>query len=226
MKLTMKVLKVSAINLVVLIVGLQLGLVVSSHYSAQSTFNYSYPGEHVTPEDKQEILRTLDILQQAYEERDLTKTDVYLGQILAKDDILILGTDPTEVFTGYREAKKLFESDWEYWGTVKFNFPQAHISTYQNTAYFVTRGKVIMDLGNLTVPLRVSGMLVKDNATWRIHKLQFQFDISLILVLFSFLISLVLVVNVAMMLVIFIVRRTTRAHHGGGEEKIPGKEPV
>lgn len=203
----MKILKSVALVLIILIVGLQLGILAQSYGMAHSDFNFTYPDERVTPAERQEILHTLDILQEAYDKRDVTMSDAYLAQTVSKDDILILGTSSDEIFTGYDQAKDLFESDWASWGAVKFNFQQAHISTYQDTAYFVTRGSVVMDLLRLTFPLRVSGVLVKEQSTWLIHKLQFQFDLPLPQILLSLLFSMILIIDTLFMLILFIAGR-------------------
>ena len=203
----MKILKSIALALIILIAGLQLGMLAQSYGMAHSNYNFTYPGEHVTPTERQEILRTLDILQEGYDKRDSALSDVYLEQTVSKDDILILGTSSNEVFVGYAQAKDLFESDWESWGAVTFNFQQAHISKYQDTAYFVTRGRVVMDLLSLTFPLRVSGVLIKEHSMWLIHKLQFQFDLPLPQILLSLLFSMLLTVDAALMLILFVARK-------------------
>ena len=73
-------------------------------------------------------------------------------------------------------------------------------------AWFSARGYVEFDLSSLLViPLRLTGVMIKEEGTWKFQKQQFQFDID-----FSFsmlacvLLFIWLVVNVIMLVVVFV----------------------
>ena len=70
-------------------------------------------------------------------------------------------------------------SDWESWGDCKFNIDSANISSAGDIAWFSTRGYVEFDLSKLLViPLRLTGIMVKEEGVWKFQQQQFQFDID------------------------------------------------
>jgi hypothetical protein len=73
----------------------------------------------------------------------------------------------------------LVKTDWESWGDCKFEIDSANISSLGNTAWFSTKGYVEFDLSSLLViPLRLTGIMVKEDQEWRFQQQQFQFDID------------------------------------------------
>ena len=111
-----------------------------------------------------EILSQLRKFQDGYSKRDPEKIDAFMQSLYSRDNILILGTMPKEVFVGYERATLLVKSDWEGWGDCKFGIDSAHISSSGNTAWFSTRGYVEFDMSRLLVlPLRLSGVMVKED---------------------------------------------------------------
>ena len=79
---------------------------------------------------------------------------------------------------GY-EASDLVRSDWLQWGDVKLSVLNANISNYGDVAWISTIGFVEFDISRfLVLPLRFSGMLVKEDFGWKFQQVQFQFDLD------------------------------------------------
>jgi hypothetical protein len=73
----------------------------------------------------------------------------------------------------------LVRSDWESWGDCKFIVDSASISSNGNVAWFTTTGYVKFDItALLVIPLRLTGIMVKEDGTWKFQQQQFQFDID------------------------------------------------
>jgi len=100
-----------------------------------------------------------------------------MQSLFSKDNVLIIGTMPREIFVGYERATELVKSDWESWGDCRFAMDSANISSYGNTAWFSARGYVKFDLSSLLViPLRLTGIMVNEDGIWKFQQQQFQFD--------------------------------------------------
>ena len=148
---------------------------------------------------RMEIINQLKKFQDGYSKRNSKNIDTFMQSLYSRENILILGTMPNEIYSGYEKATRLVETDWESWGDCKFEIDSANISSSGNTAWFSTRGYVKFDLSKLLViPLRLTGIMVKEDKVWKFQQQQFQFDIdfsfSLLatLILFAwFLISLI-----------------------------------
>ena len=114
-----------------------------------------------------------------------------MQSLYSRENILILGTMPNEVYIGYEAASQLVKSDWESWGDCRFDIDSANISVSGNTAWFATRGLVEFDLsGLLVIPLRLTGVMVKEDQVWKFQQQQFQFDID-----FSFSLVAILIIS-------------------------------
>jgi hypothetical protein len=141
---------------------------------------------------RMEVIEQLRKFQDGYTERDPGMIDTFMGSLYSKDNILILGTMPNEVYIGYDEARTLVKADWESWGDCRFEIDSAHISSSGNTAWFSTKGYVKFDLTRLLVlPLRLTGILVKEDQEWKFRQQQFQFDVD-----FSFSLVATLIISV------------------------------
>ena len=126
---------------------------------------------------RMEIIEQLRRFQEGYSKRDPNNIDTFMQSLYSKDNILILGTMPNEVYPGYEKAIQLVKSDWESWGNCKFEIDSANISSFGNTAWFSTKGYVEFDLSRLLVlPLRLTGIMVKEDQRWKFQQQQFQFD--------------------------------------------------
>ncbi len=137
------------------------------------------------------IILQLKKFQDGYSRRDLKEIDTFMQSLYSRENILILGTMPNEVYIGYEAASQLVKSDWESWGDCRFDIDSANISVSGNTAWFATRGLVEFDLSRLLViPLRLTGVMVKEDQVWKFQQQQFQFDID-----FSFSLVAILIIS-------------------------------
>lgn len=138
------------------------------------------------------IIKQLSKFQEGYSKRDPNNIDSFMQSLYSKNNILILGTQPKEVYRDYEAAARLIQSDWESWGDCRFNIDSANISSFGNTAWFSTKGYVKFDLTSLLVaPLRLTGVMIKEDQSWKFQQQQFQFDND---ISFSLLAALVIMV--------------------------------
>lgn len=128
---------------------------------------------------RMEIIDQLRLFQDGYSKRDSKNIDNFMQSLYSENNILILGTMPNEVYKGYEKATQLVKSDWESWGDCRFAIDSANISSFGNTAWFSARGYVEFDMSSLLVlPLRLTGIMVKEEQVWKFQQQQFQFDID------------------------------------------------
>jgi hypothetical protein len=140
---------------------------------------------------RKEIIGQLNKFQDGYSRRDTSQVDAFMQSLYSRENILILGTSPGEIYKDYDKAAGLVRSDWESWGDCRFMVDSAYISSDGNTAWFSTRGYVKFDLsGLLVLPLRLTGIMVKEDQVWKFRQQQFQFDID-----FSFTLLAILVLT-------------------------------
>jgi uncharacterized membrane protein YidH (DUF202 family) len=163
---------------------------------------------------RKEIVDQLNKFQEGYSNRDTSQVKAFMESIYSRENVLILGTNPNEIFSGYERASSLVKSDWESWGDCKFNVDSANISSAGDLAWFSTRGYVEFDISKLLViPLRLTGIMVKEDGTWKFQQQQFQFDIDFSFTLLAILILaawiLVSLVILAVVSVRFIKTRTS-----------------
>ncbi len=126
---------------------------------------------------RNEILLQLRKFQSGYTKRDVKQVEAFMQSLYSKENILVIGTMPREIFVGYKQATELVKSDWESWGNCRFAVDSAAISSSGNTAWFAVRGYVEFDLSPLLVlPLRLTGVMVKEEGIWKFQQQQFQFD--------------------------------------------------
>jgi hypothetical protein len=138
-----------------------------------------------------EIIDQLRKFQEGYTKRNPEEIEAFMQSLYSKNNILILGTMPNEIYSGYEKATRLVASDWESWGDCKFEIDSANISSSGNTAWFSTRGFVEFDMSKLLViPLRLTGTMVREEQDWKFQQQQFQFDID-----FSFSLLAIVVIS-------------------------------
>ncbi len=141
---------------------------------------------------RKEIIDQLNKFQDGYSKRDTSQVDAFMESLYSRENILILGTMPGEVFIGYDRAAHLVQSDWESWGDCRFMIDSANISSTGDVAWFSTKGYVKFDLSKLLViPLRLTGIMVREDQVWKFQQQQFQFDID-----FSFTLAAILILAV------------------------------
>jgi len=141
---------------------------------------------------RKEIIGQLNKFREGYSQRDTSQVGAFMESLYSKDNLLILGTSPGEVFKGYDRAADLVRSDWESWGDCRFMVDSANISSEGDIAWFSTKGYVKFDLSKLlVVPLRLTGVMVREDQVWKFTQQQFQFDID-----FSFSLLAILILSV------------------------------
>jgi hypothetical protein len=173
-----------------------------SFYTSDREFIFSQGDapDHV----RSEVVQQLKKFQAGYVARDASRATEFTDQLFSKANTLVLGTMPKEIFVGHSEAQNLIYSDWESWGDCRFLVDSARVSSYGDVAWISTIGYVEFDLSRfLIMPLRLSGVLVKEDGTWRFRQLQFQFDLDLSLLL---LLIMVLIVLLTVSLAVFLFR--------------------
>jgi len=139
----------------------------------------AFPKGNAPDSTRRQIIDQLNKFQDGYSRRDTSQISTFMESLYSRGNILILGTMPGEVFIGYDRAAYLVQSDWESWGDCRFNVDSANISTMGDVAWFSTKGYVKFDLTKLLViPLRLTGIMVKEDQVWKFQQQQFQFDID------------------------------------------------
>jgi len=158
----------------------------------------NYTKGNSNEKDREEILNTLVILQEGYDRRDISKIEYYIENTINSQSVFILGTNPNEIFMGKEGVKRLFYGDWKYWGNVKLNLEEAHITQMNNTAYIAIRGEIKIDIWKIKLPLRLTGVMSNESSKWLINNLQFQYDFNTNYIIFAMLASLGLLVSLLM----------------------------
>jgi len=176
---------------------------------------YPYARGIASEEIRGEVIGALRLFQEGYSRRDTGQLETFMERLFVHDDVVILGTMPQEACIGFEHASRLVNADWAAWGDCSFAVDTAHVSAAGDVAWFATVGSVEFDLTRLLVlPLRLSGVLVRDGGVWRFQYMQFQFDLDLTyLLVINLLLSAWLVVSLVTML-IGIVRWVRRRGEG------------
>jgi len=140
---------------------------------------YVFSKGNANPEVRSQIEQKLQQFQEGYEARDTSVLAFFMDDLFSQKNILILGTMPKEIYSGFEEATDLVRSDWLYWGDVKLLVQNSNISTFENVAWISTIGFVEFDLSRfLVLPLRFSGVLVQEDFGWKFQQAQFEFDLD------------------------------------------------
>jgi len=179
-----------------------------------------YNGEEIYPfskgnaqaEIRENISSQLEYFANGYEKRDLENLDKFCKRLISKENILILGTMPTEIYSGYESASELIRTDWLYWGDVSFLMDFANISVKDSVAWISTIGYVEFDMSRfLVLPLRFSGLMVNEDSIWKFQQMQFQFDLDnmkiLITIILLLLISIALFIHFVVILTKTVLKR-------------------
>jgi len=141
---------------------------------------YPYGAGRASETVRTEIIDQLRAFQKGYAKRDTASVAEFTARLLSQDNILILGTMPREIYVGHSAATDLIREDWASWGDCTFLLDNAHVSAHGDVAWFSTIGYVKFDLSRfLVLPLRLTGVAVKEDGTWRFQQIQYQFDLDL-----------------------------------------------
>ena len=141
-------------------------------------------------------MRPLKELAAYYEKRDIEKMDKCIDDTMLPDEILILGTNPREIFIGRERAKNLLWGDWKFWGQADIDADKTVFNRVGDAIYFVVRGQVKLDIWRFIIPIKITGVLREKDDKWYISKLQFINDFNTNYVIFSWGVSLALITSI------------------------------
>ncbi|MBE5811406.1 MAG: hypothetical protein E7318_10795 [Clostridiales bacterium] len=131
------------------------------------------PGEELAAELRENALRPLRQLNAYYAKRDPELADACIDETILPDDMLILGTNPGEIFHGRKWTKHLLQCDWKYWGQLTLDVDRSAFYRVGNVLYFVLPAQVRLDYWRFRIPVRITGILEEQDGLWYISKLQF-----------------------------------------------------
>jgi hypothetical protein len=179
-------------------------------YGADQRFIYSHGS---APEEvRSEIIQQLRAFQNGYTQRDTSLLRSYMDQLFSRDNTLILGTMPQEIYRGFDATSSLVRADWDAWGDCHFLVDNAHVSSHGDVAWFSTIGYVNSDLSRfLDMPLRLSGVLVHESGGWKFQHLQFQFDVDLSMTIAVILLLMAWLIITVLALIVSLATRWRRA---------------
>jgi hypothetical protein len=202
MKLVIGVAKVLFVGLLFLLSTTILG--DRYHGSFPGAGSYPYGPGNASESVRREITSTLERFQDGYLARDPAHLEAFIADLFSNTNTAILGTMPREIYVGYDRVTELVGEDWRSWGDCRFDLGNVHVSSHGDVAWFATVGFVEFDLSSLLVlPLRLSGVLVREADTWRFQYLQFQFDLDLsFMLLLTALLGIWMVVQLICLVVI------------------------
>ena len=110
-------------------------------------------------ETKREILTVMKALQEGYIQRDLEKLDDVMELFATGDQAQVVGIGASERFIGREQIREILTGDWEYWGDVVFDIPEARIRVHGDVAWLTTTGAVIqVDSHDKAMPFYLNQM--------------------------------------------------------------------
>lgn len=185
-----------------------------AYYSGEKSYPYSEG--NAPAKVRESIQQQLRYFEEGYLDRDVEILEEYCNRLISKDNILILGTMPGEIYSGYEAASELIETDWLYWGDVYYLMDQANISVKDSVAWVSTIGYVEFDMSRfLVLPLRFSATMVLENSAWKFQQMQFQFDLDNLKVLMVIILLLLTSIGFLIRIIILIIRLQIRSRRAG-----------
>jgi len=152
-------------------------------------------GDTLSNDLRETALRPLRKLATYYLKRDPVLADVCVDETMLADEILILGTNPREIFQGRDMARHLLQCDWKYWGQVSLEVEQTSFGQIGNILYFVTKGQVKLNIYQFRIPIKLTGVLEEKDELWYISKIQFVNELEGSYLIISWAVSLLMVVS-------------------------------
>lgn len=152
-------------------------------------------GGTLPAELREDALRPLRQLNAYYEKRDTEQADACINETMLPEELLILGTSPLEIFYGREGAKRLLQGDWKYWGQLALDVEQTALSRVGSALYFVMQGQIRLDRLRFRIPIRITGILEKQDDLWHISKLQFVNNLNTNYVIIAWVPALALMVS-------------------------------
>ena len=94
-----------------------------------------------------EVRSALQNFQDGYAARDIARRDEFMQLFVQDDSIEMIGIGASkraenEWFEGVDRVREIVESDWKYWGNVKFDVEGAKITIQSDVAWLSTTGTV------------------------------------------------------------------------------------
>lgn len=153
------------------------------------------PGEALPEELRENALRPLRQLNAYYEKRNPELADACIEETILPDEMLILGTNPGEIFHGRKWTRHLLQCDWKYWGQLSLNVERTALSRAGTALYFALPAQVKLDIWRFRIPIRITGILEERDGLWYISKLQFINNLNTAWVIGTWVAALVLVAS-------------------------------
>lgn len=150
------------------------------------------PGEVLPTELRERALRPLRQLNAYYEKRDPELADACIDETILPEEMLILGTNPGEIFHGRKWTKHLLQCDWKYWGHLSLDVERSALSRVGTALYFVLPAQVKLNIWRFRIPVRITGILEEREGLWYISKLQFINNLNTAYVIGSWIAALAL----------------------------------
>ncbi|MBQ3878741.1 MAG: hypothetical protein II727_00415 [Oscillospiraceae bacterium] len=158
------------------------------------------PGDELPPALREAALQPLRRLAEYYLKRDPEQADACMEETMLPDDMLILGTNPLEIFRGREGARNLLQGDWRSWGLASLDADGTALGRAGDTLHFVMRGQIRLDFFHIRVPIKITGLLIEKDGAWRIGKLQFVNDLNTNYVIIAWIPAIVLTANLVLFL--------------------------
>ena len=130
------------------------------------------------PADVQAGVRaTLRDFQDGYVHRDPKTLDAFMSRLFENnDDVLMLGTGPSEWSRGFPAATEFVRRDWAYCGDFRFAVDETIVSSSGDVAWIATMGTV--HYKKYDRPVRLSAVLTRHGDRWLFRQMQFQYEDS------------------------------------------------
>jgi hypothetical protein len=176
----------------------------------QDAWNKAAAWGSAPPEVRTDVLKQLASFQDGYTKRDVKQLDAFMDRVFSRQRPVVLGTMPGEIYVDYSGAAEIIRTDWESWGDCRFRLDETQVSAVGDVAWFATVGSVKFDLSRyLVLPLRLTGVMVKEEGVWKMRQAQFQFDLDLsTLLLADFVLLIWMAINI-ILLAASVYRRIT-----------------
>lgn len=133
------------------------------------------PSGDAAPAVRAGVLRALQSFQAGYTEHNPARLDVFAQSLLDRDgEILVRGTDESNLVRGYAAVVEFVRNDWLAWGDLRLNLDGPVIDSFQDVAWVHTEGSVRFN--QTERPLHFSAVLVRKGDRWLFREMQFQWD--------------------------------------------------
>lgn len=153
------------------------------------------PGNTLPEELQENALRPLRQLNAYYAKRDPELADDCIDETILPDDMLILGTNPGEIFHGRKWTRHLLQCDWKYWGRLTLDVERCALSRAGTALYFILPAQVRLDHFVFSIPIRITGILEEREGLWYISKLQFINNLNTAYVIGTWIAALVMMAS-------------------------------